>query len=192
MFLVFLLILLEILQYRKLYLISFPSHSTSFFHLSSRAHPSLPAEMILVHLGMQSRHALTLWCIWQMHNRPPTSISIVSLDKPGDQALIDWCTWRHVLLDDCKNDLPSTMGNSVGAFFKLQVVPPMGWCHLFTNEQWHPVSAEAETRTAGEFLHGVNEALPLALQSWRQKSSSRGTPQSTGMLWIGSVLPWLF
>lgn len=57
---VFLLIILEILQYRELYLISFPSHCTSFFHPSFKTYPSLPAEVILVHLGMQSRHDLTL------------------------------------------------------------------------------------------------------------------------------------
>lgn len=130
-----LLILLKILQYRKLYIISFPSHCISFFHLSFS--PSLPAEVILVHLGMQSRHALTLWCIWQMHNRPPASISTVCLDR---LPLID-ALGRHVLLSDCKNDLPSIMDNSVGALFELLAVPPTGWCHLFTYEHWHPLSA---------------------------------------------------
>lgn len=63
--------------------------SILFWGLTLHCQLEWPRSTLACRVGMPP----TLWCIWQVHNRPPFSISTVSLDKPGDQALIACCTW---------------------------------------------------------------------------------------------------
>jgi len=122
MLLVFLLILLEIPEYKKLFLIAFPSHSTSFLQEVSFITslidfgPSWHVELACPNAVM---HLVNVQQI-------PTLRLHIFLGEASGQALIACWAGQCDLLSPCKNGHSSTMESSVWVFFQLQAVPQVG------------------------------------------------------------------
>lgn len=191
------LICLDILEYRKLVFIAFPSKSTSFFNIPFSRYPSWPAELILASgTGMPWLYAAfdkstTNFC--------PPSPHIPWINQATRPSFLSGLE-TVLCLVFAKMAFPPLWKVACRPFhsrlsLRWDCLAQWSAICLQMRWQWHQVSRETETCTRGQSISGVNAAWCVAPKALRHISGRRaeGGPHGAQVLFgQGHMVPQLF